>query len=367
MNNPHILPIFAELARRDDLEFRGVVLQKQPWWRVELGWPELPPDAPYIQPWRSEDELRRYRRLARQADLVIWPGLKHPWGVWLMLDRNLRRRPNVVWAERFLRRRKRPWLEDVGISAMIRILNNANMSLMTLGEGAKEDYLCCGAARWRYWRFGYAVEPVEQLETDFQPPPEGVRLLFVGALEPRKGVDILLRALGRPDLARLAWSLCVVGSGSSLTSLQALANQLAIASRVHFVGKVRHDDVRSYYRDADVLVLPSRFDGWGAVVNEAMEHGLAVVASDAAGCARLLIEPQRTGYVLPREAPAAWAECLRGLIANPAGVAAMRRASRERIALFRPDVMAARAAALFRGLTGHGPMPEFSEGWCSRL
>lgn len=364
INNPHIIPIFDELYRRPEIDFTGCVLEPLDPPRVALGWPEMDDSAPYIQPWRNPEQRARYHRLAREADIVIWPGLKHPRGLRMIIGRNLRKKINVIWAERFRGRRRRSWLEYQAMRLTVRLVNSGNMHLMTMGENADTEYRSFGATRWNMWRFGYAVRPVSDQDLDLTPAPGGHwRLLFVSGLTGRKGLDILLRALARPELIDLPWRLQVVGDGPEREALTALAAYLGIADKVNFAGRVGRDDIDVYYREADILLLPSRFDGWGATVNEGMEYGLAVVASDAVGCSYLLIEPGENGFVFPAENVEALAERLVRLLTEPGLCAAMRQASRRRIERFRPAEVARRFAAICRGLTGHDPIPDFRDDY----
>ena len=368
VNNPLILPTFDALAARNDIRFTGCVLEPLPPWRVELGWPETPEDAPYLQPWRDAEQRTRYLELIKAADIVVWPGLKFHNSVRLILGRRLRRQVSVVWAERFRGRRERRWRESLAMKAVVRLLNSRNLHLMTLGEGAEQDYRDYGATRWGAWQFGYAVRAIEQSEPgDGSGRDRTLRIMFAGALRSKKRVDVLLRALGVARLARQAWRLSIVGDGKERQSLEALAAELDIASQVDFVGVVGHEAIGEVYRRSDVLVLPSDYEGWGGVVNEAMEYGLAVVASDGAGCARALISDGESGFVFRRGEVEELADCLGQFLAEPELCRTMGRAGRLRIERFRPNAVAERVARLFRGLTGYGPMPEYTEGYCKAL
>ena len=368
VNNPHILPIFEALYDRPEILFTGCVLQPQVSWRVALGWPELPADAPFLQPWRSPDKLRRYHELARSADVVIWPGLKHPRAIRMIRHRLRTGKLNIIWAERFIPSRHRSRLERCGIRLMVRAVNSTDVHLMTMGCGADTDYRLFGATRWQAWQFGYAVRPRVKLDHDLAAAPDGkMRLLFVGTLGRHKAIDILLAALGRAPLADKAWVLTIVGDGEERSALESLATELNIAGKVRFLGVVPHEIVDRYFSESDIVVLPSRYDGWGAVINEGMEHGLAVVASDAVGAGPLLIADGVNGFVFPSEDVDALTDRLVRLVSDRSLCASMRRASRSRIEQFRPAESAKRVAALCRGLTGHGPMPNYEEGLCMAL
>lgn len=103
-------------------------------------------------------------------------------------------------------------------------------------------------------------------------------VVCVGRLCVQKGQDILVRALAA--LRDGAVRLRLVGAGPSEPSLRALCDELGTADRVEFVGSV---DPRPHYRAADLVVLPSRWEGQSLVLLEAMACGAAVIASSAAG------------------------------------------------------------------------------------
>jgi glycosyltransferase involved in cell wall biosynthesis len=158
-------------------------------------------------------------------------------------------------------------------------------------------------------------------------------LAFVGQCILRKGIDTLLRALA--VLPRDAWSLQVIGEGMQRRCLERLARKLGIAPYVSFVGVKMNSEVRCMLEQSDLLVLPSRHDGWGAVVNEALMSGVPVVCSDQCGAADLIRGSDRgetfhagdwrdlarvlakwigTGRLVPerRSEIRAWSKCIEG-------------------------------------------------------
>jgi glycosyltransferase involved in cell wall biosynthesis len=146
-----------------------------------------------------------------------------------------------------------------------------------------------------------------------------VTVSFVGRLEPEKGVDLLLRASA---LAEGAHSLVIAGVGSEEQRLRRLAAELGIASRVRFAGSVAQTELPTLLQGSDLLVLPSistkRFrEPWGLVVNEAMNCGLPVVASDAVGAtAGGLVVHGSTGLVVPERRVDALAAALDELVVD---------------------------------------------------
>ena len=116
--------------------------------------------------------------------------------------------------------------------------------------------------------------------------PDSIVALYVGRLDPQKGVDVLLRALAIARNRCDNLHLLVAGSGPDRESLTALARQLGLASHVHFLGW--REDVPALMRAADLFVMPSRWEGMPNAVLEAMSMGLPVIATRAEGSAELV-------------------------------------------------------------------------------
>lgn len=137
--------------------------------------------------------------------------------------------------------------------------------------------------------FGYFVEtPLFQNARSSQEvlSNEFSDLIFVGQFIFRKGWDILLYALH--GLNTLKWRLHIVGDGHEKDKFVNLCARLGLTDFVHFYGTLPNSEAINLVWKSDLLVLPSRWDGWGAVVNEALMCGVPVVCSDKCGAADLL-------------------------------------------------------------------------------
>lgn len=121
--------------------------------------------------------------------------------------------------------------------------------------------------------------------------------LFVGRMEKQKGLDELLEAARVVASGRPAWNLFLVGDGPLRGEIHGrLSRDSVLEAHVHFMG--RRGDVPSLLKAADVLVLPSRWEGMPNVVLEAMAAGLAVVGTAVEGTEDLVI-PGETGWLVP--------------------------------------------------------------------
>ncbi|HEY5173203.1 MAG TPA: glycosyltransferase [Acidimicrobiia bacterium] len=144
-------------------------------------------------------------------------------------------------------------------------------------------------------------------------------LLFVGRIQPLKGADLAIRALAALDDPKVA--LVIVGgpSGRDGTAEQArvhaLAEELGVARRIHWVSPRRHDRLADYYRAADVCIVPSRSESFGLVALEAAACGTPVVAA-AVGGLRSLVDHEHTGFLIESRDPADFAAPVERLLAD---------------------------------------------------
>jgi glycosyltransferase involved in cell wall biosynthesis len=144
-------------------------------------------------------------------------------------------------------------------------------------------------------------------------------LLFVGAFLAVKGIDILLRAWQRLEGQAPGLSLVLVGEGKDFDSLVALSERLGVSGSVRFVGTKAQEDLVSLYRNAHLVVIPSRNEGLPRVALEAGACGSICVASNVGGLPEV-IEDQITGLLVEPESPAALAEGLLRALKLPAGL-----------------------------------------------
>lgn len=121
-------------------------------------------------------------------------------------------------------------------------------------------------------------------------------VLYVGRLEEIKSLHLLLRSFAlATQLTDTV--LAIVGDGTLRAQLHALASELGIATRVKFVGRREGQELMAWFRIGDVFALSSRFEQFGAVVNEALLAGMPAVVSKHAG-ARSLIRPGESGDII---------------------------------------------------------------------
>lgn len=149
----------------------------------------------------------------------------------------------------------------------------------------------------------------------------GPVVLCVGALIPRKGQDLLVRAL--PDLPDV--TLLLAGQGAYRRTLEQLAEKLGVERRIGFLGSVPHHKLPRIFASADVMALPSESEGLANAWVESLACGTPLVISDVGGARELMDRPE-AGLIVDRT-PEAIAEGIRTILAAPPDRAAVRQAA----------------------------------------
>jgi glycosyltransferase involved in cell wall biosynthesis len=143
-----------------------------------------------------------------------------------------------------------------------------------------------------------------------------IHLLAVGAVVPRKGHDVLIEALNQ--LADLDWQLVIAGDckrdRATAMELAATIMRKRLGSRICLAGAVGEQQLAALYREADVFVLASRFEGYGMAYAEAIAHGLPVIGTQVGAVADTV--PAGAGILVPPDDVAALAAGLRAMIAD---------------------------------------------------
>ena len=195
-------------------------------------------------------------------------------------------------------------------------------------------------------------------------PQDVPLLLFVGRIQPLKGLGVAIEALagvvdrpGGRDGRTLADARLVVVGGPSgphgaeeLDHVSELIAKFGLEDRVCFVDPQPHELLSSYYRAADVAVIPSRSESFGLVALEASACGIPVVAASVGGLSTL-VDHGRTGFLVDGRSPELFAGHVATVLSRPGLAAAMGQAGAERARRYTWSVAAARLRRLYADLT----------------
>lgn len=202
----------------------------------------------------------------------------------LLITRRLRV-PVFIWTDH-PHPRKRNWAFDRGRKSYLRILGQRVAGFLACGRPTVRHLEALGIAPDKITNFPYWVDvPVEWslpkgcAQLHEQQP---LRLIAVGRHVPVKAFEVAIEAvsLANQDEGRPLATLELVGDGPERQSLEALTKSRGMEDAIRFSGWIENDQVWKRVRDADALVVPSRFEPYGVVVLEALANGRPVLASD---------------------------------------------------------------------------------------
>lgn len=219
-------------------------------------------------------------------------------------------------------------------------------AIVVYGEHVKRFLISLGVAPERIFVAPHAVDnavyarpvpasEVAQLRCALKIPRGADVILYLGRLEPSKGLGYLLEAFS--ELRHSGTYLVIAGTGSEKARLSALAQKLNIATMVRFSGYVANQATPAYYAMARMFVLPSITmstgkEPWGLVINEAFNQGVPAITTDAVGAAAGgLVQDGINGLIVPERDSHALAEAMQRVLASPALHDRMSWAAREMI------------------------------------
>jgi glycosyltransferase involved in cell wall biosynthesis len=307
---------------------------------THFGAPDDSPKTPTfrrpIYEWRKGDRLIDYLK-AHNIRAVILFGYRyisylrtirycHQAGIPLFVnnDSNIRN-------DRYKRPAKR-WLKKLGYHWWLRRVSG----VMSMGELGDQFFTYYGADPQRLYRVpcvpdydAFAQRDSERLERfrqKFGLSSERKYLIFSGRLVGLKRVDLLIDAFAAIAAERGSWDLLVAGDGPLIGEWRERVPE-SLRTRVIWAGFLEQEVLKTAYHASDVLVLPSDFEAWSVVVQEAMAAGLVVVSSDIPGATHELVEDKRSGRIFPAGDLDALVEAIRD-VTRPDAIDAYKAASR---------------------------------------
>lgn len=222
--------------------------------------------------------------------------------------------------------------------------------LLTICHEMEDDLTAAlGLDRRKLRTIHNAVDLAEVEERAAEAPPAELALnepylIAVGRLERQKGIDVLLRAFAASE-HRASHRVLLVGRGSHEQQLRDLATELGIAGRVTFAGW--QDNPWSLMRRASLFVLPSRWEGFGNVVIEALACGAPVAVSDCSYGPKEIVQNGVNGLVFPVDDVPGTTRAIDRVLGDPELAARLTAAGKRRARDFDVPVIVRRYEALF--------------------
>ena len=280
----------------------------------------------------------------KQTDIVVLNGYQNLTAQ-IILHLRAKRVPCVFWGEKMV-------ATSTGIKGVLQQILavglNRCQAIAAIGTKAQQSYLQ-----------QFPDKPIFDIPyycklSPFSDRPSRPRhpitILFCGQMIERKGVDLLLNAFERLIQMGLPARLLLVGREAELLQMyKAIAP--STLQHIQYAGFQEPEHLPTFFQQADLFVLPSRYDGWGVVVNQALGAGLPIICSDAVGSAQDLVEPGVNGAIFPASDAEALFQALAHYLQNPQAIQSASQASQLKAEEWSPQVGAERWLKVFKKLT----------------
>lgn len=285
----HIAPLIKELASRSKVLV--IFEQSIPSWRSKMGF--ITPDFGAANLCYSPSLAVRNRIIAancQKQSVHIFHGLYH-------LPQNYTSFIHLSKTEATLGLHLEARAINLSIKSLVRRLIYCFMAkkwgrktnfILTHGEVGVSYYAKAGFKPSKIYEFAYFSEnrPTKNHYKHYinnAKQTKITKILFVGQLTSNKNLILLLQVLLSNEFE--SWQLNIIGDGPEKSNLKKYCKSHNLIHKVNFLGNISHDRVYDFYLSSDFLVLPSKHDGWGAVVSEAFDVGLPSIVSDKCGAA----------------------------------------------------------------------------------
>lgn len=244
------------------------------------------------------------------------------------------------------------------------------ISLLSASAFAPADYAKFGLFQNAAYRWGYFPAYKQDVNSNaLLRSKKRHSLLWAGRFLDWKHPDDALRAAAQLRENGYDFSLEMIGAGPKWSELHAMRDRMGLSNCVSFPGAMPTDELRQKMEEAEIFLFTSdRYEGWGAVLNEAMSSVCAVAASHAAGATPYLINPYKNGLVYPAGNSLALASCVKQLLEDEGKRQCLASAARDTIV---SEWNAGTAAERFLVLTEHLQSKKqndtlFTSGPCSK-
>lgn len=302
--NHHQLYLSRALAALPDTDYTFIASEPMEGDRLQGGWQDMNTAAPWIvRAYESKVQFRKAMKLIGEADLVVAGSCPMKW----LRRRVLRNKPVFLYSERWFK------TGDGDIRPYRDLHHFLSNLLHRKYFNFFKVYMLCASAYTAYdcsiyhnfkgkcFKWGYFPETVkydvDQLLAGKSQKGK-VKILWAGRFLDWKHPEIAVKISERLKNDGFAFQLDMIGSGPMQDSVAEMAEKAGLNGYVFLQGAMHPEQVRQYMENADIFLFTSDFnEGWGAVLNEAMNSACAVVACHAIGSVPFLVDDGVNGFI----------------------------------------------------------------------
>ncbi len=360
--NHHQAPLAEQLYTLTEGEFRFIATRPMDGERLALGWEVK--TSPFVL--QYAENARECQALIDDADTVIFGSVPHS----LVKKRIKAGKLTLLYSERPYKTGFPLWKLPLRLlRSYFRYGRYKNVYLLAAGAYTASDYqkVSCfsrKAYRWGYFPAQKTYDDITRLIREKEPNS----LLWVGRFLDWKHPELPLTVAKKLKQDGYSFRLDLIGTGVMAQRISAMIQDFGLQDHVRLLGAMSPEAVRRHMERASVLLFTSdRREGWGAVLNEAMNSGCAALAGHAIGAVPFLLRHGENGLIYPDGDLHALYHAVRSLLDDKEKREALGTRAYETItSLWNGEVAARRLLILIDALKKEGSCNAFEDGPCSR-
>ncbi len=347
LKNPnfHLISIYEELRKQQKYNISYYCWEDLPEYRKNNNW-ELPENLKV-----GFDPKNELKKLIA-ADILVFHGIIAPFPKNLLLFRKmLKKRKSIFMSSEGF---ERSHTKGIRKKIFQWLVNSPKVTYLAIGKNAHSDYRSMGMTKWKMRKFAFS-EPYLPAPENAHADTKEINIIVPGRLVEIKNLPSLFEALSEYKGDKEV-KLHLAGEGELKEELKALAHKLDIADKVIFTGQLHQQELHELFLAAHFLVLPSHYDGWGVVINQALHYGLPVLISKNVRSGQdFLVDHNKNGYIFNDQSE--FNNYLKRLIEENDTRRSFGKVAREKYDLWRIENIAKRLSEVFEN-----PAIDFEEG-----
>lgn len=318
--NHHQLPFCIEMYKRLGKDFTFVATEMIPEERLKLGYEDMNDKYSFVlTTYQNQKNYEKALKLGVESDVVIIGSAPDEF----IKDRIKQNKLTFRYSERIFKRGR---YRIINPRVFISLVKNhtryrkRNLYMLCASAYTAADFRLVGAYRKKTFKWGYFPEVLEYKVDELMEKKQHTvpKILWVGRLLSLKQPEDAIRVARMLKSSGYSFQMNIIGSGEKEYILKNLIRQYDLDGNINMLGTMTPEEVRGYMEESNIFIFTSDFnEGWGAVLNEAMNSGCAVVASHAIGSVPFLIRNRKNGLIYKNGDIKNLYNCVKDLIENP--------------------------------------------------
>ena len=297
--NHHQFPFCDSMFKEEGVEFYFIATKPIAQERLKIGFKDLNNSREYIlRPYESDNDYKRARKLANESDFVIYGSAPFEY----IKDRIKNKKWTFIYSERLFKETRGGDLFNIKtiLACVLRycFVSHKKLRLLCSSAFSSNDYKYFRFKESQSYKWGYFPPKSSLNYNEIENKKKPARIVWVGRMIPLKHPELPIEVANKLKLSGINFTMKLIGDGPLIEEMKSKVKELLLTDCVSFLGTVSTDRTRDEMEKSEILISTSDHnEGWGAIINEGMASGCAVVGSHLMGSVPYLIKDNENGCV----------------------------------------------------------------------